>query len=137
MAIGQNMEAARTSGINPTYYRIMNFTISCALSGMLGGFYAHYYGILTPDLLHTSKTVEVLTVSYLGGRGTLWPCAAFAFPFIIWVELLRSNLTHFPGLNLFFYGLCLILVMLYYPKGFAGLYETIMNKLVRPGDRGW
>jgi len=34
--IGQNMEAARASGINPTRYRVLNFTISCALAGWLG-----------------------------------------------------------------------------------------------------
>ena len=59
-ALGQNLEAARSSGIDPTAYRVLNWTLSCALAGWLGGFYAHYYGILTPDLLHTSKTVEVL-----------------------------------------------------------------------------
>jgi len=67
-AIGQNMEAARMSGINPVFYRILNFTLFCTIAGWLGGFYAHYYGILTPDLLHTSKTIEVLAVAYIGGR---------------------------------------------------------------------
>jgi ABC-type branched-subunit amino acid transport system permease subunit len=80
-AIGQNMEAARTSGINPVFYRVSNFVLSCALGGVLGGFYAHYYGILTPDMMHTSKTVEVLAVAYIGGRGSLWGGAAIAFPF--------------------------------------------------------
>jgi branched-chain amino acid transport system permease protein len=36
-AIGQNMEAARTSGINPVRYRIINFTVSCAFAGWLSG----------------------------------------------------------------------------------------------------
>jgi branched-chain amino acid transport system permease protein len=35
----------------------------------LGGFYAHYYGILTPDVMATSHTVEVLAVAYIGGGG--------------------------------------------------------------------
>jgi branched-chain amino acid transport system permease protein len=51
-AIGQNMDAAKTSGINPTRYRIMNFTVSCALAGWVGAFYAHFIGILTPRPLH-------------------------------------------------------------------------------------
>ena len=89
-AIGQNMEAARTSGINPVFYRIVNFTLSCTIAGLLGGFYAHYYGVLTPELLHTSKTVEVLAVAYIGGRGSLWGGAFIAFPFMIAMELIRS-----------------------------------------------
>ncbi|MCG2775528.1 MAG: branched-chain amino acid ABC transporter permease [Desulfobacterales bacterium] len=113
-AIGQNMDAARTSGINPVYYRIVNFTLSCTLAGLLGGFYAHYYGILTPEMMHTSKTVEVLAVAYIGGRGSLWGGAVVAFPFIYAMEMVRSSLSNLPGLNLILYGLLLILVMIYY-----------------------
>ena len=127
-AIGQNMEAARTSGINPVFYRLINFTLSCALAGWLGGFYAHYYGILTPDVMHTSKTVEVLAVAYIGGRGSLWGGAAVAFPFIFAMELVRSSLSNLPGLNLLLYGLLLILVMIYYPGGFAGFFNATVRK---------
>jgi branched-chain amino acid transport system permease protein len=127
-AIGQNMEAARTSGINPIFYRLVNFTLSCALAGWMGGFYAHYYGILTPDMMHTSKTVEVLAVAYIGGRGSLWGGAAIAFPFIFAMELVRSSLTNLPGLNLLLYGLLLILVMIYYPGGFAAFLDNIFRK---------
>ena len=128
MAIGQNMEAARTSGINPVFYRVANFTLSCALAGWLGGFYAHFYGILTPDMMHTSKTVEVLAVAYIGGRGSLWGGAAVAFPFILVMELVRSSLTNLPGLNLVLYGLLLIVVMIYYPGGFAQFFNTYLRK---------
>jgi len=127
-AIGQNMEAARTSGINPVFYRVSNFVISCALAGVLGGFYAHYYGILTPDVMHTSKTVEVLAVAYIGGRSSLWGGAAIAFPFIITMELVRSSLSNLPGLNLLLYGLLLILVTIYYPGGFAALFDRLFRK---------
>ena len=125
-AIGQNMEAARTSGINPIRYRIINFTISCAFAGWIGGFYAHYYGILTPDLMHTNKTVEVLAITYIGGRVSLWGGAAAAFPFLIAMELTRSSLANLPGLNLIIYGLILVLVMIYYPGGVVQLYRTIV-----------
>lgn len=127
-AIGQNMEAARTSGINPTYYRIMNFTLSCTLAGVLGGFYAHYYGILTPDVMHTSKTVEVLAVAYIGGRGSLWGGAAVAFPFMLAMEIIRSSLSNLPGLNLIIYGMLLVLVMIYYPGGFAQFFNTYLRQ---------
>jgi branched-chain amino acid transport system permease protein len=127
-AIGQNMEAARTSGINPVFYRVSNFVLSCALAGVLGGFYAHFYGILTPDMMHTSKTVEVLAVAYIGGRGSLWGGAAIAFPFILAMELVRSSLSNLPGLHLVIYGTLLIVVMIYYPGGFAAFFDTYVRK---------
>jgi len=119
-AIGQNLQAARASGINPMRFLVFNFTLSCAFAGWLGGFYAHYYGILTPDIMLTSHTVEVLAVAYIGGRGSLWGPAIIAFPLTIAVEILRTQFANLPGLHLVLYGLLLIIVMIFAPGGFAG-----------------
>ncbi|MEK6575270.1 MAG: branched-chain amino acid ABC transporter permease [Chloroflexota bacterium] len=131
-AIGQNIEAARASGVDPTRYRVLNFTVSCAFAGWLGGFYAHYYGILTPDVMNTSHTIEVLAAAYIGGRGSLWGGALAAFPLIFFREWLRTSLVDLPGLNLVIYGLLLILVMMYYPGGIAELLRSIQRRLKRP-----
>ncbi len=129
-AIGQNIDAARASGINPTKYRVLNFALSCMFAGWLGGFYAHYFGSLTPQtLMHTSKTVEVLAIAYIGGRGSLWGGMVVAFPFIFFIENLRSNLPDLPGLHLVIYGVLMILVMIYYPDGLAGLYRWAVEKI--------
>jgi branched-chain amino acid transport system permease protein len=130
-AIGQNFDAARASGINPTKYRVFNFTLSAFFAGWLGGFYAHYFGSLTPQtLMHTSKTVEVLAIAYIGGRGSLWGGIAVAFPFVFFIEYLRSNLTQLPGLHLVIYGVLMILVMVYYPAGFSGFFDWIKAKII-------
>lgn len=132
IAIGQNMDAAMTSGINPTFYRVFNFTVSCAFAGWLGGFYAHYYGILMPESMHTSKTVEVLVVGYLGGRATLWGGAAAAIPFVFCMEMIRSATSNYPGVNLIFYGLSLVLLMMFYPGGLAYLYQNVVEGVKNP-----
>ncbi len=131
-AIGQNLAAAKASGINPTRYLVINFTLSCAFAGLLGGFYAHYYGILTPDLLATSHTVEVLAVAYIGGRGSLWGPAVIAFPLLVITGLLQAQLASLPGLELVLYGLLLVLVMIFRPAGFAGLVTSTANRLWKP-----
>lgn len=136
-AIGQNIEAARASGINPTKYRVLNFTLSCLFAGWLGGFYAHYYGSLTPKtIMHTSKTVEVLAIAYIGGRGSLWGGIVTAFPFVFFIEYLRSNLQELPGLHLVIYGVLMILIMIFYPDGLAGLYKWAVGKLKRSAPEG-
>jgi branched-chain amino acid transport system permease protein len=129
-AIGQNFDAARASGINPTKYRVFNFAVSAFFAGWLGGFYAHYFGSLTPQtLMHTSKTVEVLAIAYIGGRGSLWGGIAVAFPFVFFIEYLRSTLTELPGLHLVIYGALMILVMIYYPAGFSGFFDWVKAKV--------
>jgi len=136
-ALGQNLDAARASGVNPTFYRVLNFTLSCAFAGWLGGFFAGYYGILTPAVMHTSRTVEILAVAYIGGRGSIWGGAVVAFPFVFLVEWLRSSLTHLPGLHLVIYGLMLVLVMIFCPGGLAQLVASwrarLRGRLPAPG----
>jgi branched-chain amino acid transport system permease protein len=128
-AIGQNLQAARASGINPTRFLVVNFTLSCAFAGWLGGFYAHYYGILTPEIMLTSHTVEVLAVAYIGGRGSLWGPAIIAFPLTIAVEILRTQFANLPGLHLVVYGLLLIVVMIFWPRGVAGVVRDVGARL--------
>ncbi len=131
-AIGQNLDAARASGINPTRYKVLNFTLSCFFAGWLGGFYAHFFGSLTPQtLMHTSKTVEVLAIAYIGGRGSLWGGMVVAFPFVFLTEFIRSNFTNLPGLHLIIYGVLMIAVMTYYPGGLSGAYAWLLSKIRR------
>lgn len=134
-AIGQNLQAARASGINPTRFLVVNFTLSCAFGGLFGGFYAHYYGILTPNIMDTAHTIEILAVAYIGGRGSLWGPAILGFPLYIGVELTKANLSALPGLHLILYGLLLVLVMILKPTGVAGIFRDIGNWLDRRGQK--
>lgn len=129
-AIGSNYDAAQASGINATKYRVFNFALSAFFAGWLGGFYAHYVASLTPaTVMHTSKTVEVLAIAYIGGRGSLWGGVALAFPFVFFIEYLRSNTSALPGLHLVIYGVLMIMVMVFYPSGLAGLYNYAAAKV--------
>lgn len=129
-AIGQNIEAARASGINPTSYRVMNFTISCFFAGLLGGFYAHFIGTLKPDdLMHTSKTVQALAMAYIGGRGSMWGGMIISFPFVFLIQTLKSSFENLPGIHNVIYGVLMISVMIFYPDGFAGLVKLVKGKL--------
>lgn len=115
--IGQNYEAARASGINPVKYKVLNFTVSCALAGLIGGFYGPYVGILTPAVMGTSYTIEILTLCYVGGRATLWGGLLASFIFIPVFDYLKRLME----LRLIIYGVALISVMIFYPAGLAGL----------------
>lgn len=127
-AIGLDIEAAQASGVNPTKFRVLNFTLACAFAGLLGGLYAHFVGVLTPDVMATDKTVEVLALSYIGGRGTLWGGVLAAFIFIPLFEYLKSLM----ALRLIIYGLLLMGVMIFFPQGLAGLLKRAVAFI-----RGW
>jgi valyl-tRNA synthetase len=51
-------------------------------------------GILTPDLLATKHTVEILVIAYIGGRGSIWgPLLAAEFTAVIKKMANLSELT--------------------------------------------
>lgn len=126
-ALGQDVEAARTSGVNPMKYKVINFTISCFIAGLCGGFYAHFIGILTPDLLSTKKTVEILVIAYIGGRGSIWGPLLAAFLIIPTFEYLNFLFEY----KYVIYGLLLIGVMILYPTGISGLLSSLESVLRR------
>jgi branched-chain amino acid transport system permease protein len=82
--------------------------------------------------MSASKTIEVLVVVYIGGRASLWGGAFAAIPFVFAMEMVRSVFSQYPGLNLIFYGLFLILIMIYYPGGAAQLYQSLIERLKNP-----
>jgi branched-chain amino acid transport system permease protein len=117
-AIGQNFEAARASGIDPTRYKLINFTLSCACAGLLGGYYAHFVGVLTPGMMVTDNTIKVMALSYIGGAGTLLGGLITSF-------LITPIFDYLKGLmefRLIIYGMLLILTMILYPAGLHGFY---------------
>jgi len=124
-ALGQDVEAARTSGVDPMKYKVINFTISCFVAGLCGGFYAHFIGILTPDLMATKHTVEVLVIAYIGGRGSIWGPLLAAFLIVPVFEYLNFLLEF----KYVLYGILLILVMIFYPGGISGLWEYLTTLL--------
>jgi len=125
-AIGQNLAAAEASGIQASKYKVLNFTLSCACAGWLGGFMAHFIGILTPAIMDTGHTTEVLTLAYIGGRGSIWGGLVAAFIVIPVFEYIRGLLEF----RLIIYGLLLILIMIFSPSGIAGLGKEL-GKLFR------
>lgn len=130
-AIGQDIQAAAISGINANYYKVMNFTISCAFAGFFGWFMAHYVGVLTPQVLHTKATVEIMVISYIGGRGSIWGGLAAALIIIPAMETLKGiqALSDMMELRLVLYGVLMILVMIYYPGGLSGLLKAAFRSM--------
>ena len=122
-AIREDQLATETLGLSATKYKLINFTTACFFTGLIGAFYAHYIGILTPDPTEfgVPRTVEVLTVAYVGGRGTLWGSILAGFLLIGFQEYFRQ----LGAWRLVMYGVLLILVMIYAPKGISSVRKYI------------
>lgn len=120
-ALGQDMQTARTTGVSPLKYRLINFCISCFIAGVVGGFYGHFIGILTPTVMATKGTIQVLVIAYFGGRGSIWGPLLASFIMTPIFESLNSLVE----LKWIIYGLVLILIMIFMPNGLAGFARPL------------
>jgi len=121
--IGEDETAAKTIGVNVTYYKVLCFTVSCLFAGLLGAFYAHYIGIITPDVSSLSITVPALAICYVGGRGTLWGSLPSAYMIILLFEVFRPLWAY----RFIIYGILLIVVMIWAQGGIASLIKKYMK----------
>ena len=122
-ALREDELATESLGVSTTRYKLINFTIASFLCGVVASFYAHYLGILspTPQEFGVPRTVEILTITYVGGRGTLWGSIFGGFLLIGFQEYFRG----LGAWRLVLFGALLIFVMIYARRGLAGLKRYV------------
>lgn len=120
-ALGQDIEAAKAIGISPFRYRTINFVISCFVAGVVGGFYGHYVGVLSPNVLGTKNVVQILVIAYIGGRGSIWGPLLASFIIMPIFEQMNSLVE----IKYIIYGIVLIVAMIFFPGGICKLPEKI------------
>jgi len=122
-AINGDESAARSLGVPVERYKMRAFVLSAALTGIWGGFYAIYVGFVDPDsAFNLTLSIQIVLVAILGGVGTLagpWLGAAVLIPLAEGMRIAMGSSGH--GLDLLFYGLAIILVSLFLPKGLITL----------------
>ena len=58
-------------GVNTAYYQILAFVISAAYAGAAGALFAHLNTYISPDIFEFSSTLFVMTMTMVGGMGSL------------------------------------------------------------------
>ncbi len=119
-AIREREERAQLLGVSPTPYKLLAFACSAALTGLAGGLYAHSVRFIEPDLVFgRSFSILPLVMATFGGLHTLLGPPVGALSLYLVSELLFHPLL--PRLHQLPYALALIGVILYLPRGLAGL----------------
>jgi branched-chain amino acid transport system permease protein len=122
LAIREDEEAARASGIDTFRCKMYAVMISAGLTAFAGVFYAFYYNNLFPEqVFNISRSIEMILAPIVGGIGTLMGPIVGAFVLTGMAETLTSILAAFgvdlPGAKQVFYGICLLMVVVALPDG--------------------
>jgi branched-chain amino acid transport system permease protein len=120
-------------GINIVKYKILSFTIGAFFAGIAGSLWASYNHSVSPNTFDFMLSIMVLCMVVLGGMGNNLGTIAGAAIIVITSELPRllgfSNVIP-PQFNQIFFGLILILMMIYRPQGIFGRTKTGFGKLI-------
>ena len=121
-AIRENEQAARTLGINTFRWKMLAVMLSAAMTAVAGVFYAFYYNNLFPEqVFHISRSIEIILGPIIGGVGTLFgPILGAAVLTILAdsiTELLAALGWEIPGVKQVFYGVVLLIVVIFLPNG--------------------
>jgi branched-chain amino acid transport system permease protein len=122
LAIREDEEAARSSGIDVFRYKMIAVVISAGMTSFAGVIYAFYYNNLFPEqVFHILRSIEIILGPIVGGIGTLFGPILGAFILTGLAETLTAALAalgvDIPGVKQVFYGVCLLLVIVALPDG--------------------
>jgi len=129
---GEEPEAAMALGVNVARAKLIAMAMSSFLTALAGTFYAQFTLYIHPkSIISLDLSFEIAFIALIGGRGSI------AGP-ILGALLLRPvgdfSRIYFgdtlPGLHLIIFGLVLILVMHYQPRGLQEPLTRLYNKLV-------
>ncbi|MCO5081072.1 MAG: branched-chain amino acid ABC transporter permease [Rhizobiaceae bacterium] len=120
-AIAGSEEAASALGINVAQYKLLSFLLAAVLASISGSLFVHVVGYVSPEVFGLHMVVQAFAMVYIGGLGTVVGPIIGALIVSLLPELFRS-LRDSQDLA---YGVALILILIYAPKGLAGLANAL------------
>ncbi len=128
-ALREDEIACRSLGINTVTTKLTAFATGAMFGGFAGSFFATRQGFVSPESFVFLESAVILAIVVLGGMGSLTGIAIAAVVMVGGTELLREmeflKLNFGPDFTpelyrMLLFGLAMIIVMLFKPRGFVG-----------------
>ena len=133
-ALAGNEDAAQSLGVNVARFKLMAFVISAIFASVGGSMLAHYVTYISPEVFGLYMVILVFTMLFVGGISTTLGPLIGAVIITIFPEVLRQ----FHSARELLYGLILLLILLFAPRGVFGLAAVIGRwvRALRVGHAG-
>ena len=112
-SIKEDETAAGLMGVDVASFKMLAFVLGAAVAGLAGALNAHLTFFISPGEYGFDRAVDILTMTILGGIGSLSGPVVGAVMLTLLPELLRS----FKDFRLVVNGFILVLIVLFLPKG--------------------
>ncbi|EGQ26892.1 branched-chain amino acid ABC transporter permease [Sporosarcina newyorkensis] len=124
-AIRDDELAAQSMGIPVFRTKVVMFTISAAYCGAAGTLYAHFIHVVSPETFNFTMSVTILTMVMIGGQGSIIGAVLGASLLTVFSEALRAA----PELRMLIYGLLIVIMMMFFPRGIMGIIHMFRQRL--------
>ena len=133
VAARENEEAARALGVDAVRVKLGAITISAAMAAAAGCFYVQYFLFIDAPIAYGPWiSVEALLAPIIGGVGTVFGPLLGALMIKTLGEAAKHLTGDLPGLDLVVYGIVLIVVVAFAPRGVAGVVARCRAWLLPP-----
>ncbi|MBC3950602.1 urea ABC transporter permease subunit UrtC [Pseudomonas folii] len=121
MAMRDKEERVRFSGYDVASFKIFVFCVAAAFSAIGGAMFALQVGFMSPSFVGIVPSIEMVIFAAVGGRMSLLG-AVYGSLLVNYGKTYFSE--SFPELWLYLMGGLFIAVVMYFPNGLAGLWES-------------
>ncbi len=124
-AVRDDEAAAASLGKNSLAVRLTAFAVGAGLTAVAGAFYAGYARYIDPTSFTVMEAIFMVSIVVIGGAGSFWGPVGGAVVLVLLPEGLRFlQIPDAIAANLrqVIYGMTLVLVMRFRPRGMAGKY---------------
>jgi branched-chain amino acid transport system permease protein len=128
-AVRDDSEAAQAMGVNVARTRIIAYTITSALAGIAGMVYAFVDNTVNPPIFGLQNSFLLLFMVIVGGSGRHAGAIVGAVLLYLMPLVLSPIIGHHHALV---FGVFMVAVVLFQPKGVIGLWDALMKKRSRP-----
>ena len=135
-AVRDNEDAARAVGVNPFRVKLGAIGLSAAFMGAAGAFYVQVFQYIDAGIAYgPAVSIEALVAAIVGGMGTMWGPVLGAVVLHVLSDLTRNLFGELPGINMVIYGTVLVLIVIFVPRGIAGIGLSVRQLWKPKGGR--
>jgi branched-chain amino acid transport system permease protein len=112
--------SAQALGIDVQRIKLYATTLSALLMGAAGAFYVQYFQYIDPGIAYgPGYSVQALVAAVIGGTATVFGPLLGALTLQLLGELTRNLMGGAPGVSLVIYGVLLVVMVMFLPRGVA------------------
>jgi branched-chain amino acid transport system permease protein len=123
-AVNGSEVAARVMGVDVGAFKVRVFVASAVFASVAGSLTAHYSGFITPALAGFMHSVELATMVVVGGMASTVGAVLGACLLVVLPQLLGG----LQGYEMMFFGLILMLTMIFMPLGLVPSLLRLFEK---------